>query len=151
MVSIFQSTVPQPSSVTIAPPNQSIVKNGDVTLTCTANALPGVGLSWKKGSTILSTSGVYVVGARTPLSDNAKYEVSMKLKITATTAYVTMSFASCTITNSTLGSAICKHSYECAASYNNLPISTKSSAIEVTVTGIQGNEIIRTPCFFYSV
>ena len=139
IISLFQSTAPQPSSVTITPSSPSTAKNGDVTLTCTANALPGVGLSWKKGSTVLTTGSVYVVGAATHSSDNVKYEVSMTLKITATTAYVTTSFASCVVTNFAQGSVECKQSYECAASYDSLPSSAKRSTMQVTVTGLQGN------------
>ena len=99
-------------------------------------------MSWKKGSTVLSTSGVYVVGSATPSNDNVKYEVSMTLKITATTGYVTTSFASCVVTSSAQGSAECKQSYECAALYDSLPSSAKSSTMEVTVLGLQGNETI---------
>ena len=139
LIIFFQSTAPQPSSVTITPSSPTTAKNDDVTLTCTANALPGVGLSWKKGSTVLSTSGVYVVGAATHSSDNVKYEVSMTLKITATTAHVTTSFTSCVVTNSAQGSVECKQNYECAAAYDSLPSSAKSSTMEVTVTGFQGN------------
>ena len=96
-------------------------------------------MSWKKGSTVLSTSGVHEVGAATPSNDNVKYEVSMTLKVTATTAYVITSFASCVVTNSVSGSAECKQSYECAASYDNLTSSAKSELKEVTVTGLHGN------------
>ena len=96
-------------------------------------------MSWKKGSTVLSTSGVYEVGAATPSNDNVKYEVSMTLKITATTAYVITSFASCVVTNSVQGSAECKQSYECAASYDNLTSSAKTNTKEVRVTGLHGN------------
>ena len=126
------------SSVTIRPSSPSTAKDGVVTLSCTANALPGVEMTWKKGSTVLITSGVYEVGTTTFSNDNINYQATMTLKITATTSYVVSSFQNCTVVNFSTGSVECKQSYECSALNGGLTSTARSNTMEVTVTGVQG-------------
>ena len=131
------------SSVTITPSSPSTAKNGVVTLSCTANALPGVEMTWKKGSTVLITSGVYEVGTTTFSNDNINYQATTTLKITATTSYVASSFQNCIVTDSSLGLAECKQSYECSVLNGGLTNTARSKTMEVTVTGFQGMVKIR--------
>ena len=126
------------SSVTITPSSPSTAKNGVVTLSCTANALPGVEMTWKNGSTVLATSGVYEVGTATFSNDNINYQATMTLKITATTSYVVSSFQNCTVTNFSRALAECKQSYECSVLNGGLSSTAGSNTVEVTVTGLQG-------------
>ena len=53
-------------------------------MSCTANALPGAEITWKKGSNVLSTGGIYEIGTATYSNDNINFKVAMTLKITAT-------------------------------------------------------------------
>ena len=126
------------SSVTITPSSPSTAKDGVVTLSCTANALPGAEMTWKKGSTVLITNGVYEVGTTTFSNDNINYQATMTLKITATTSYVVSSFQNCIVTDSSLGLAECKQSYECSVLNGGLTSTARSNTMEVTVTGFQG-------------
>ena len=136
------------SSVNITPANPSIVKGGDVTLSCNANALPGAEIAWKKGTVALTTRDVYEVGAPTFSNDNNNYNLTMTLKITATTSYVASSFETCTVTHYLLGSTECKQTYECSVSNGGISSSLKSKTTEVAVTGLQGvSEIV----FFVSI
>ena len=126
------------SFIAITPSSPSTVKNGIVTLSCTANAFPGVEMAWKKGSTVLITSGVYEVGITTFSNDNINYKATTTLKITATTSYVVSSFQNCIVTDSLLGLAECKQSYDCSGWNSGLTITARSTRMEVTVTGFQG-------------
>ena len=130
--------MPQVSSVTITPSSPSTVKNGVVTLSCTANALPGVEMTWKKGSTVLTTSGVYEVGTATFSTDNINFKATMTLKITATTSYVVSSFQNCNIADFLHGFVECKQSYECSVLNGGLTITARSKTMEVKVIGLQG-------------
>jgi len=131
------TTIPQPSSVTITPASPSVAKGGNTVLTCTANALFGAEISWKKGSSVVSTGGIYVVGAATYSNDSTNFKVAKTLKITATAATVLTSFQNCMLTASSQSLAECKQSYECSAVNGGVSSSAKSSTTEVTVTGFQ--------------
>ena len=142
--------MPQVTSVTITPSSPSIAKDGAVTLNCTANALPGVEMTWKKGATALTTSVIYEVGATTFSNDNTNYIGTKTLNITATASYVASSFQNCTITDSSSGLAECKQDYECSALNGGLNGTARSNTIEVTVTGFQG--MFKTGvCFFIAI
>ena len=107
-------------------------------MTCTANALFGAEISWKKGSSVLSTGGIYVVGAATYSKDSINFKVAMTLKITAAALTVVATFQNCMLTASSQSLAECKQSYECSAVNGAVSSSAKSSTTEVTVTGFQG-------------
>ena len=126
------------SSVTITPSSPSTAKDGVVTLNCTANALPGVEMTWKKGSTALTTSGVYEVGTATFSNDNVNYQGTKTLNITATGSYVASSFQSCNVTDASLGLAECKQDYECSVVNGGLSSTARNGTVSITVTGLQG-------------
>jgi len=131
------TAIPQPSSVTIAPASPSIAKGRNTVLTCTANALPGAEMTWKKGSNVLSTGGIYEVGTATYSNDNTNFKIAMTLKITATAATVLTSFQNCMLTASSQSLAECKQSYECSAVIGGVSSSARSNTTEVTITGFQ--------------
>ena len=130
--------MPQVTSVTITPSSLSLAKDGAVSLNCTANALPGVEMTWKKGATALTTSGVYEVGMTTLSNDITNYMGTKTLNITATGSYVASSFQNCTITDSSSGLAECKQDYECSVSNGGISSTTRNKTVEITVTGLQG-------------
>ena len=107
-------------------------------MTCTANALFGAEISWKKASSVLSTGGIFVVGAPTYSNDSTNFKVAMTLEITATASTVLETFQICMLTASSQSLAECKQSYECSAVNGGVSSSSKSSTTEVTVTGFQG-------------
>ena len=121
-------------------------------MSCTANALPGADMTWKKGSTVLSTGGMYEVGSATYSNDSTNFKVAMTLKITATTSTVVTSFQNCLLVSPSQGLAECRQSYECSAVNGGVSSSAKSSTIEVKVNGLQGKNRVDfnffENCFF---
>ena len=107
-------------------------------MSCTAKALPGAEITWKKGSNVLSTGGIYEVGTATYSNDNTNFKVAITLTITATVATVLTTFQNCMLTASSQSLAECKQSYECSAVNGGVSSSARSSSTEVTVTGFQG-------------
>ena len=108
-------------------------------MSCTANALPGAEITWKKGSNVLSTGGIYEIGTATYSNDNINFKVAMTLKITATASTVVATFQNCMLTSSSQGLAECKQSYECSVVNGGVSSSARSSTTEVTVTGFLWN------------
>ena len=107
-------------------------------MSCTAKALPGAEITWKKGSNVLSTGGIYEVGTATYSNDNTNFKVAMTLKIIAAASTVVATFQNCMLTASSQSLAECKQSYQCSAVNGGVSSSARSSTTEVTVTGFQG-------------
>ena len=107
-------------------------------MSCTANALFGAEITWKKGSNVFLTGGIYEVGTATYSNDNTNFKITRSLKITASASTVVATFQNCMLTSPSQSLAECKQSYECSAVNGGVSSSAKSSTIEVTVTGFQG-------------
>ena len=114
------------------------MKEGDVTLSCNANALPGAEMTWKKGTVALTTRDVYKVETPTFSIDNTIYKATMTLKITANTSYVVSSFETCIVTDYSQGSTECKQSYKCTVSNGGVSSPSINTTKEVTIIGLQG-------------
>ena len=125
--------------MTITSASPSIAKGGNTVLTCTANALFGAEITWKKGSNVLSTGGIYEVGTATTLNDITNLKVTKSLKIIAAASTVVATFQNCILTSPSQGLAECRQSYGCSAVNGGVSSSAKSSTIEVKVTGLQGD------------
>ena len=125
-------------------------------MSCTANALPGAEITWKKGSNVLSTGGIYEVGTATYSNDNTNFKVTKSLKIIAAASTVVATFQHCMLTSPSQSLAECKQSYRCSSVNGGVSSSAKSSAIEVKVTGLQGDNkyvlrVLVHHCVFHSV
>ena len=134
----FSILVGQVTSISIAPPSPSLARNGEVTLTCTVAAQPGVEAAWKNGSSTLTSTGIYQVGNDAVTNENINGETTKILKITATPNSIINSFSTCTVTDSAKGFVQCKHSFGCSAMYPGISSTSKSGTVEVTVTGLLG-------------
>ncbi|XP_065069554.1 uncharacterized protein LOC135694661 isoform X2 [Rhopilema esculentum] len=130
------ASVGQVSSISIVPSSPSIARNGEVALTCTVAAQPGIEAAWKNGSNTLTSTGIYQVGNDAVTNENINGETTKTLKITATPNNVINSFAICTITDFAQGLVQCKHTFGCSAMYPGISSTSKSGTVEVTVTGL---------------
>ncbi|XP_065069850.1 receptor-type tyrosine-protein phosphatase S-like isoform X1 [Rhopilema esculentum] len=130
------ASVGQVSSISIVPSSPSLARDGEVTLTCTVAAQPGVEAAWKNGSNTLTSTGIYQVGNNAVTNENINGETTKTLKITATPYTVANSFTSCTVTDSAQGLVQCKHTFGCSAMYPGISSTSKSGTVEVTVTGL---------------
>ena len=134
----FSILVGQVTSISIAPSSPSLVRNGKITLTCTVAAQPGVEAAWKNGSNTLTSTGIYQVGNDVVTNENINGETTKTLKITATPNSVINSFSTCTVTDSAQGFVECKHTLGCSAMYPGISSTSKSSTVNVIVTGLLG-------------
>ncbi|XP_065069552.1 receptor-type tyrosine-protein phosphatase S-like isoform X2 [Rhopilema esculentum] len=130
------ASVGQVSSISIVPSSPSLARDGEVTLTCTVAAQPGIEAAWKNGSNILTSTGIYQVGNDAVTNENINGETTKTLKITATPNSVINSFSTCTVTDFAQGFVQCKHTFGCSAMYPGISSTSKSGTVEVTVTGL---------------
>ncbi|XP_065069562.1 receptor-type tyrosine-protein phosphatase S-like [Rhopilema esculentum] len=129
-------SVAEVSSISIAPSSPSFARNGELTLTCKVAAQPGVEAVWKNRSNTLTSTGFYQVGNNAVTNENINGETTKTLKITATPNSVIYSFENCTVTDSAQGFVQCKHTFGCSAMYPGISSTSKSSNVNVTVTGL---------------